>query len=424
MAQLDTKLVIRNDSLANWEANKGVVLMKGEMGIAFDTDGKTYIKIGDGIKSWEELGWHGEGQGSEAVGASFFDVEMTIADTDHMAAIERVVGEQELLDGDVAVVRSAISEGKYTYTGYTYADGEWKAMDGNYNAENVYFDEDLETTTAIGNITLTNGKATIPSTGKNLKEVWEAIFIKEKNPSTTQPSVKITFSAGGEHEVGETVSTTYSITLDPGKYTYGPATGVTMNAISVVDTLGVEKTAATGSFEDIVVTDAMKSEDDGGYSITATATYGDGTVPVTNRGNAYAAGQIKGGSKSATSEAIVGYRNTFWGTLEDKTIELTSSVIRSLSGKSGTGYANGSTFDLEVPVGAMRVIFAYPADLQNVSSVIDENGLNAQIASSFAANMKTVQVEGANGAIAIDYKVYYMDLSEANGTANVFHVTI
>lgn len=414
MAQINTQLIIRNDSMANWEANKTVILGKGEMGIAFDTDGKTYIKIGDGKTTWEMLDWYG----GEHTGASFFDVEFTADDADDIAAITRVVGETELLDGDVAVVRHLISEGKYSHTGYTRSADEWKAMDGNYNAENVYFDEDLETTTAIGNITLTNGMATIASTGKNLKEVWETIFIKEKNPGTTQPSVKITFSAGGAHEVGETVSTSYSISLDPGKYTYGPATGVTMTSIEVTDSEGTKKTTATGSFDDVTVTDGMS------YTITAKATYGDGAVPVTNRGNAYAAGQIKGGSKSATSAAITGYRNTFWGTLETKEGEINSAYIRGLANKSDAAYAAGSTFDLNIPVGALRAVFAYPATLQDVASVTDENGMGAQISGSFAANLKTVKVEGANGATAIDYKVYYMDFSEANGTANVFHVTI
>nr|DAP41131.1 MAG TPA: hypothetical protein [Caudoviricetes sp.] len=58
-------------------------------------------------------------------------------------------------------------------------------MDGNYNAENVYFDEDLMTTSAIGNITLSNGQATIPAVGKNLKEVFQTIFVKESNPTIT-----------------------------------------------------------------------------------------------------------------------------------------------------------------------------------------------------------------------------------------------
>lgn len=415
MAQLNTKLVVRNDSLANWEANKSAVLLKGEMGIAFDTDGKTYIKIGDGVKTWEQLDWHGN---VTETGASFFDVEFTADDADDVAAITRVVNGAELLDGDVAVVRKLISEDNYARSGYTYANGKWKAMDGNYNAENVYFDEDLVTTTAIGNITLTNGQATVASTGKNLKEVWEAIFVKEKNPSTTQPSVSITFSSGGTYEVGETVSTSYSIKLNPGSYTYGPATGVTMTSVEVTDTLGTKKTTASGSFDNVTITDGMS------YSITAKATYGDGAIPVTNRGNEYATGQIKGGTKSATSTPITGYRNTFWGTLETKDGEINSAYIRGLANKSNAAYANGSKFDLTVPVGAMRCVFAYPATLQDVSSVIHENGLGAEVSSSFAANMKTVAVEGANGATAINYKVYIMDFSETNAKADCFHVTI
>jgi hypothetical protein len=58
----------------------------------------------------------------------------------------------------------------------------WQAMDGNYNAENVYFSEDLITTVNVGNIELSGGKAIIPSSGKNLKEVFEAIFVKEETP--------------------------------------------------------------------------------------------------------------------------------------------------------------------------------------------------------------------------------------------------
>lgn len=63
MAQLNTKIVLRNDSLSNWEQNKSVVLLKGEVGIAFDKDGKTLMKIGDGIKTWEELDWFHASEG-------------------------------------------------------------------------------------------------------------------------------------------------------------------------------------------------------------------------------------------------------------------------------------------------------------------------------------------------------------------------
>ena len=50
---------MRNDSLANWELHSDVVLLKGEIGVAFDKDGSTRVKIGDGIKTWAELDWFG-----------------------------------------------------------------------------------------------------------------------------------------------------------------------------------------------------------------------------------------------------------------------------------------------------------------------------------------------------------------------------
>lgn len=59
MAQLNTKIILRNDSTANWEAAKNQVLLKGEAGIEFLADGTAKIKIGDGVKSWAELNYFG-----------------------------------------------------------------------------------------------------------------------------------------------------------------------------------------------------------------------------------------------------------------------------------------------------------------------------------------------------------------------------
>ena len=82
------------------------------------------------------------------------------------------------ISGDIVIIKDLIDNDKWQYTAYVYNDGLWSAMDGNYDASNVYFSEDLTTTTAIGNITLTDGQATIAAAGKNLKEVFETIFVK------------------------------------------------------------------------------------------------------------------------------------------------------------------------------------------------------------------------------------------------------
>lgn len=59
MAQVNMRIVLRNDSLANWEANSHVVLLRGEVGVAYNDDGSARIKLGDGVKSWADLEWFG-----------------------------------------------------------------------------------------------------------------------------------------------------------------------------------------------------------------------------------------------------------------------------------------------------------------------------------------------------------------------------
>ena len=207
----------------------------------------------------------------------------------------------------------------------------------------------------------------------------------------------------------------YSASLNAGSYQYGPATGVTATAWEVTDTAGHSATTASGSFAAVTVAD------DTNYTITAKATHTEGAVPKTNVGNDYAAGKIAAGTKSKTSGAITGFRNSFYGTVTAKDT-VTSAVIRGLSGKSGKALANGATFNVSIPVGALRVIIAYPATLRDVTSIQDVNGMSAEIKPSFAKS--TVQVEGANGATAIDYKVYTLDYANANDTVNTYKVTI
>ena len=67
MAQLNTRIILRNDSTANWAANSTQILLKGEMGFEFFEDGSVKAKVGDGTKSWAELDYFG-GSVSDLVG--------------------------------------------------------------------------------------------------------------------------------------------------------------------------------------------------------------------------------------------------------------------------------------------------------------------------------------------------------------------
>lgn len=278
----------------------------------------------------------------------------------------------------------------------------------------IIFPNGVKTTYPIGKVELVNGIGELISVGGNLNEFFEK-FIDETPPNTIQPSVSLTFSQAKGYEVGTKVTPSYSASFNKGSYTYDDDTGVSVSAWSVKDTNNKILTTATGSFPELTVSDGLS------YKITATATHSAGIVPKTNTGKDYVEGQIKEGAKSATSGALTGYRNTFYGTLTTK-IDPTSEIIRGLTTKSGKALANGNSFTISIPVGALRVMFAYPATLRDVTSVKDVNGMNAEIKSSFVKI--TVLVEGANGYNAIEYKVYILDFAEPNGTANKFTVQI
>ena len=414
MAQIKTRIALRNDSTANWEANSDVVLMKGEMGVEFTDAGETKMKLGDGQKTWAQLDYFG-GE-SDAHQAQVYQADLAEGEDD-IAAITRVVGENALFEGDMAIVKSAIGEAT-TYTAYVYNDSKWQAMNGNYNANNVYFDKDLFTTKEIGYITLENGSAHIPSTGKNLTDTWEQIFVKEQNPTVTQPAVSFTQVTTGSFEVGTSVTPSYDAKMSAGSYSYGPATGLTAKSWNVNlrkgNTSVQNKTTAKDIFTAIVLADGDS------YTINAEASYDDAAVPVTNKGNAYAAGQIKAGKVSKTSGTISCYRNTFYGTTANKD-SLDSPTIRALN-KTGKALKAGDSVTIALPVGAIRVVFAYPATLRDITSVKDVNGLNAEIVSAF--RKETITVAGAENDAGISYKVFTTEFAAPIEAANSYIVKI
>ena len=314
--------------------------------------------------------------------------------------ITRVVGSHHLIKNDIFVVKTLIAEDKYSFTAYTYDGTNWCAMDGNYNAENIYFDKNFTVTEAIGTIKdLPNGQATLEAAGKNLKEVLAALFAKEQNPTITQPSVAITANKMKAYEVGTKVTPDYTATFNSGKYQYGPATGVAVTAWSVTDTDSHELTTTTGTFPELTVGDNTN------YKITATATYGDGVAPKTNLGNEYAAGKIQAGSKSKDSAAITGYRSFFYGVV--KTDVLNSAVIRGLT--NGGAYNSAKTLTVTVNgADGVGIVVAVPADSTRtgVKEVLLTTSMNADITADYVVSTP-VDVEGANGYTAKSYKIYF-----------------
>ena len=92
-------------------------------------------------------------------------------------AIARVTAGATLIKNDVCVIKELLFGDSYSHTAYVYDGTHWKAMDGNYNAENVYFDQNLTFTTDVGYVEIgTSGSEVVQTQGKNVKEVFEMLF--------------------------------------------------------------------------------------------------------------------------------------------------------------------------------------------------------------------------------------------------------
>lgn len=418
---LSTRIVMRNDTAENW-TTKNPVLLKGEFGVETDTN---KFKIGDGNKAWADLDYAGADEAAiENIIAqnrdSLYKYTRTDASQSDDAAIAAALGSNAAVQGDIVVITTTVEGNAYEQSAFMYDGTQWAAMTGNVGADKVILQDDIVMAgnyTQVGNMTKSqNGTATFATKGKSVSDALTEIFSKRLQPGTpTAPAVTLTFGQAKAYEVGTTVTPTYSASLSAGSYTYGPATGITATSWEVTDTAGNSATTASGSFAEVVVVDGTN------YKITAKATYGEGAVAKDNLGSdSSPVIKIAAGSATKTSGAITGYRNTFYGSVPEKA-ELTSTIIRGLT-KSNKALVNGNSFTVNIPVGAKRVIFAYPATLRDVSSVKDVNGLNAEIKSAFTKT--TLTVAGAGADTGIEYKVYTTDFADPVAKANSYTVQI
>lgn len=338
-------------------------------------------------------------------------------------AINRVVADSLLAAGDITIVKSLIADNKYQYTAYVYdaKTKAWAAMDGNYNATNIYFDNDLTITANIGvqEIDATGSKV-LDTTGKNLKQVLDMILAKRKLPAKTMPSISVSSSECKSYEVGTTVNVNYTTTFNKGSYSYGPDTGIEPDTLNVTFN-GETLNTNTGTFSAITVTDSTNER------ITAIANYSDGAIPVDNLGNIIEdtselnSCQIKSGNTTGYSSYLTGYRNAFYGSSLTE-FELNSANIRGLTANKSTN----NSYKMAIIEGAKFVVIAVPTG-RKVTKVADENAFGTDIFSEFTKS--TVLVGGNDatadniGSNAKNYNVYVY--KPATGlSANNYTVTL
>ena len=287
-------------------------------------------------------------------------------------------------------------------------------MDGNYHAENVYFNEDLTYTADIGALTLGDKTFDVLSAkGKSLEEVLKTILAQRIAPKAKAPTASITSSNIGAKEVGTKVSIQYALQLTQGSYTYGPNSRVNETAYSATFN-GQTLTTKTGTFNEIQVTDSTN------LSITGNISYSDDTVvPLDNLGAEYADAQIKAGTANApTKGTLSGYRNWFMYIGTDWTTAADSAFIRGHATVQGNGKNAATKKEVSIPAGTNRVIIAIPAGTdysKKLKDVIDVDGMGLSQFGKFTES--NVDVEGANGYTAMSYKVWDMKTEKEAGIA-------
>ena len=196
MAMLNTRIVLRNDSIGGWQAavdeGQSTILLKGEVGIEFNPDAEndnviTKFKIGDGVHSWEDLPYYEEKFENDFIFTSAF--------------------------------------GKYIpdNSGSVTVSAKGKTM--SELLTDAFSTEDLEFTVTLPSITLTAGS----------NQGYKA------------------------YEVGSTATPSYSISFNKGSYQYGPDTGVTATNYTVTFN-GETLNSVSGTFTSFIVPDGFKQK--------------------------------------------------------------------------------------------------------------------------------------------------------------------
>ena len=446
--QLSTRIILRNDSTANWLANESQILLKGEVGIEFQQSGKVKMKIGDGKSTWSQLAYFGGDEGHVfelTVEKGGVHIGTPASEGVEATGIYTVIGDTTVNKGDIAIIKEEMIardneklnstdpaikiEQQYQYTAYVFDGAVWKAMDGNYSADNVYFNEDFVFTTNVGTVTGVSSSKVVDAAGKSVKQFFSGLFAKETaGGKKTDPYASVTLKNGStsitadtSYEVGTTVNPGFSASFEDGAYTYGPEpTGVTVTTWEIDSSTGEEWTSTSGTGTSFTVGDSTN------YYITAKANHTAGNYAKSNIGNV-GTYRFAEGSKSATSKKITGYRAQFYGA-QVTPIDITSDKIRTLNackpGNTFTGkYGSGNGFKLTVPEGCKQVVIAlYGKTLKNV---YDNAAFGTDIVGNFTevSSTSAVAVEGANDYSAANYNVYVYAPDAALG-ANTYDCII
>lgn len=335
-----------------------------------------------------------------------WEVAVTGDATDASKLIELVDAKK----GDIAVlVRTDIGNPVISYilkNNTPTTATNWVALCGKVTTENVVLGYTLKT--------MGNGKIggiqenTTFQPNTTLKTILNQMFVKIIQPTITQPSISISASGTKSVEAGTQVNITVTPTFNPGKYTYGPATGVTLQTYTLQQNLKGSTTTlvdAASTAEPHTVQN-ITIEDGTTIQFNASCTHTAGAQPLDNSGAPATVQGIQAGTKSVSNQqAFSGFRKYFYGCKTTITETVDSAYIRGLTGSSGA--YNNNSWNINVPEGTKEITIAVE-DGKTLKNILYVEGMNTDVLSTFT--MTQVPVEGANGFTAKNYNVYRVEV--------------
>lgn len=365
-------------------------------------------------------------------------------------AIARAVSNKELTAGDIAIVKALIAEDKYQHTAYVYDGSAWAAMDGNYNADNVYFDNDLVLTYTFGRFSPdSSGRVTVPAKGYNLQALLENAYSLEAKTElkTADPTASVNGSIE-YYEIGSTGTQDVTVSLNSdGEYKYGYSINPTSGnegeaAIEVKNdkTTGVivdtsvdapyqltfngtavsPKTSKGNVFTLAPVAQKEKAE----MSIVGTVHHTAGGIPVSNLGKLYPNQRIPVGSKSTSSAARARwYIPMYYGfKYSDNAIAnpaaISATEIAKLTKIVDSDAYNATKKTADTATKAWRQYFlAVPASYNwTMSGAKDGNNIDCTVRQ--AADV-TMNFGSSDSAVDVVYNVFYINNAADYGTLKI-----
>ena len=353
----------------------------------------------------------------------------------------------------IGIVKRKIgsSADKYSYTAYVYNEGTWKAMDGNYSADNVYIDSEIRVKGDFDRVGGYIESESVIAAGTSLKTILNTMLTKTLPPDITEPTVSISVSGSDNtYEVGTTYTKpTATLVVTTGEYSYGPTpTGVTYAEGSVLirygsdidDTRAPSQSNAGAITADgetsIDITPDTYSHDEqtatytdnfASYSFVGKGTYSDGNFAKDNLGNTDEDSSPKITANTKTDSKTVnfrGYRKVFCGHQDSDSADLSSSAIRALNLKQDRASACRS-FEVTVPNGAKRLIIAAPTNSCGKNYTKQKVEMYTSNWEDYTAKFVSVtgkSVQGANNYDAQNYNVYVYEFKL--GVDTQFRVTL